>query len=189
MAEARIDPARSVTETETDTWTSPANPREEEHFKTHKSLRIWPIHGRSQTDIWNATEQFITKTLGVQDISDEDILMLPRIKSARRSVASNEVLIRFREIQGRDTVYANANRLSSPFDSNKRPTAVIKIKVPDHLLWVFKLLHRHGHQLKDRYGPDFKRHVRFWDEEQSLRLEVRFPGSTKWEKIAHQLAR
>ena len=189
FAEAKIDPARSITESEGEAWTHPGNHKEEEYIKARKSLRIWPIHGQSQADLWNASEQFVTKTLGVQDITDDDILMIRRIKSARRSVATNEVLIRFKTIQARDTVYANANRLSSHFDNNKRPTAGIKIEVPDHLLGIFKLLHRHGHQLRDRYGPEFKRHVRFWDEEQSLRLEVRFPGTTEWERITPQLAR
>jgi hypothetical protein len=61
--------------------------------------------------------------------------------------------------------------------------------VPEHLLGVFKLLHRHGHKLRDRYGPELKRHVRFADEDMSLRLEVRFPNSDKWERISPLLAR
>ena len=75
------------------------------------------------------------------------------------------------------------------YETTSKTMAGLKIEVLDFLLGMFKLLHRHGHQLRDRYGPELKRHVRFADEEMSLRLEVKFPNSDGWERISPQLAK
>ena len=52
-----------------------------------------------------------------------------------------------------------------------------------------RIKQRHGHQLRSRFGPNFKRHVRMSDEDRSLKLDVKFPSDDDWQTITGTLAR
>ena len=90
--------------------------REDEHYKARRCLRLWPVLGSSEKDIWNGTQEFYPENLGVSDVKVLDIITIRRIKSVKRSVAHNKVYVQFGFIEVRDDVYRNANKLSSHFD-------------------------------------------------------------------------
>jgi hypothetical protein len=61
--------------------------------------------------------------------------------------------------------------------------------IPQYLLGTFNVLQSHGFKLKQRYGNEFRRHVKFDDSRQDLYLEIKIPGDQSWERISAELAR
>ena len=57
------------------------------------------------------------------------------------------------------------------------------MEIPVHLMPTFKMLERHGHQLRTRYGPELKRHIKYEDNEKSLVLDVKLPGENEWVRM------
>ena len=99
------------------------------------------------------------------------------------------VMVTFREISQRDMIYRNAPNLSAHRDSKGQPTAGIMMEIPDYLIGDFKLLQRHGHNLRAEYGDQFKRLIKLCDETKGLKLDVLFPGESAWECVTPELAR
>ena len=62
--------------------------------------------------------------------------------------------------------------------------------VPAHLGGVHKTLMQYGYNMRERYGNQFKRNIRFEDAEHSLCIDIKLPDNTKWITIdyAHALA-
>ena len=72
-----------------------------------------------------------------------------------------------------------------------KPMADIRTDVPFHLRQVYEILNEHGYTgtLRQRYGADFRRHIKFDDTKRSFYLSVRIPGFEPWEKNANFVQR
>jgi hypothetical protein len=100
-----------------------------------------------------------------------------------------EVLVTFYDQGTRDIVARKAANLADCIDQDGKPTAGVKMDVPQFLLGTFNLLQNHGFKLKQRYGSEFRRHVKYDDSKQDLYLEIKIPGDATWERITSDLAR
>ena len=121
-------------------------------------------------------------------MNEEQIAEVRRVRSAGKLI-KNEVLVVFIDLESRDTVTSYARNLASQKDAQGNPTAGLRLDIPSQLMGIFKLLEAHGRKLRARYGPDFKRHVRFDDSERSLFLNVKLPGEESWSHVSPSLAR
>ena len=66
--------------------------------------------------------------------------------------------------------------------------AGLKLEIPEHLIGLFKILQRHGHQMRSKFGKEFTRHIRMSDEDLSLKLDVKLPNESDWQTISASLA-
>ena len=165
-------------------------PERRRYDVSRRSIRVWPVRGKDEEEIWKNIGYFIHDTLKVpqSDMSEEKIEFVRRLRSSNRGPINNEVLITFFELEDRDTVTSYARNLSEAIDSKGQPKAGLRMDIPAHLMSVFKTLESYGRQLRMKYGEDFKRHVRFDDTDRSLFLNVRFPGEDTWSRISPDLA-
>ena len=83
---------------------------------------------------------------------------------------AHEVLVVFVDLEVRDIVTSYARNLAGRTAPDGSPTAGLRLDVPVHLMGIFRLLENHGKALRDRYGPDFRRPIRFDDSARSLFL-------------------
>ena len=60
--------------------------------------------------------------------------------------------------------------------------------VPAHLGAVHKTLMQYGYKMREKYGPEFKRNIRFDDIELSLCIDIRIPGANSWVTVSHERA-
>ena len=168
---------------------NPEDPHISRYNLSRRSIRLWPIKGKTEDEIWLAVGNFIHDTLRVPDheMDQNKIETVRRIRSGQR--IQDEALVVFVNLESRDLVTSYAHNLAECVDTNGRPTAGLRMDIPPKLMSLFKLLENHGRCLKIRYGPEFKRHVRFDDAEHSLFLNVRLPGEEGWTRISADFVR
>jgi hypothetical protein len=145
----------------------------------------------TQEELWEKVGIFIHETLGIdeEDVRQEQLERVRRVKTGRRNISKDEVSVLFYERGVRDIVAKSAPKLADFFDQEGKPTAGIKLEVPAHLMGDFSILQSHGHDLRTKFGKDFKRHFKFDDARELIYLEVKLPGEDKWNKISAGLAR
>jgi hypothetical protein len=185
-ARQQFAPAESLTSGEIQSWQAKD---EGGYLRARRAIRLWPVPGKTEDELWDATGNFIRKILEVDDVGPQDILSVRRISAGRRSRARDLVLVRFHDVTARDSVYRNATKLAKHIDRSGLPTAGLMLEIPENLLGAFRILQRHGHRLRERYGPEFKRHIRLCDEDKDVKLDVRFPGETEWQCVTSELAK
>ena len=98
-------------------------------------------------------------SVSVDDVADEDLLEVRRVRSARGNAPDNEVLVVLRDVGTRDLVCSHASNLANQDTEGQR--ANIRMEIPMFLMETFRTLDRHGHLLKEKYGGELKRHVRY----------------------------
>ena len=72
---------------------------------------------------------------------------------------------------------------------NPTPMAGLRLKLPDLLRGSYKVLDEHGLALKELYGKDTKRNIKFDDRNRDLMMDLKLPGSLKWHNITIYQAR
>ena len=156
-----------------------------------RSLRLWPIQGDTEDAIWQGVGDFLHETLamGEDDIGQEDIESIVRPVGGRNLVDRREVIVKFYDKQKRDKVVLSSPSLANKIDKEGRPTAGIRLEVPQELDDTFRLLHRFGTRLRARHGVGTKRHIKFDDFCGSLFANIKLPGDTAWTKITPAMAR
>ena len=159
------------------------------YWMARRSVRIWPIQGLSKTEIWGSTGNFLRITLGLAHISENKIEEISRPEFPSGPTAINEVLVRFKETETRDSVMGASSKLASKIDCNGKPTAGIRIEVTANLRPAMKTLERYGQQLRSRHGPGTKRHFKFDDIDRSLYLNVKLPGDARWSRKQRLMSR
>jgi hypothetical protein len=97
------------------------------------------------------------------------------------------VLVTFYQRNDRDTVARAATNLSE-WINNGKPTAGLKLEIPQHLMPTFQLLHSHGFHLRKVLGLGLKRIIKYDDLKRSLVMEVKFPNEDGWERITPKIA-
>ena len=159
-------------------------------WKARCSVRIWPIKGHTEDELWTQVKKFMTGALEMTE-SEYDglsILNVRRVRSAPAARVHNEILITMAEPEQRDFVFSRGNRLSQ-FVKDGKPTAGIRMDVPADLVDTHKLLNDLGYQIKRKFGPNTRKYVKFDSEQETLFLEVRLPDSFNWLRITPEMAR
>ena len=164
----------------------------EDYALARRSIRLWPIPGRTDEDLWGGVGDFIHGPLGVSeaDVNQSDISEIKRVVEAPgNNNINNEVTVILRDKGIRDLLMVNSVNLAGMVDRDGRPTAGTRMVVPSELRDTFGLLQRFGARLRARHGPGTKRHVRFDDFSASLYINVKLPGDTSWTRVSPQMAK
>ena len=96
----------------------------------------------------------------------------------------------FTDIDARDRVASYARNLAKFVDIAGKPTAGVRMDIPDHLQGVHKTLLQYGHAMRNKHGknPDFKRNVRYDDAGMTLVLDMKLPGRVDWITVPYTRA-
>ena len=158
--------------------------------KSRRSIRIWPVRGTSETELWRNTGIFLHTTLSIphDEMEEERISEIRRMRTGGTRI-KDEALVVFIDAETRDFVTGFARNLANAVDTNGNPTAGLRMDIPIQLMSVFKLLETHGRKMRDRYGKEFKRHIRYDDSARSLYLNVKLPQEENWTRISPGFAR
>ena len=160
------------------------------YWKARRSVRLWPIHGRTREEIWNAANFFFKDNLALENqIAESMIESIDRVEIPSGPGVRLEALVVFKDSANRDTVMGAASKLSGFIDSNNKPAAGIRMEVPARLRPVFRTLFRYGQTLRQRHGPGTRRHVKFDDTLRSLYLNAKLPGDEQWTRVSFDVAR
>lgn len=163
--------------------------QEERHYWwSRRAVRIWPVVGTTNKELWTTTGEFFFKTLEVPEsyLSEDSVESVRQIfpaKTRTKGRITDEVRMLFKDVKTRDMVYSYAINLA-----NKRDRAGMRLEVPGHLLGQFKTLERYGRQLKQEHGQNIKWHIKYDDPELSMFLNVKL-GDEGWNKITFDTAR
>ena len=166
-------------------------PLSREFIVARRSVRLWPVPGINEQDMWGNVGEFLHDVLRVpeSELSQEDIEMVTRVRTdALQDRVRDEVCVRFVDKRKRDVVFSYANNLAGKFDREGRPTAGIRLEIPKELMDTFRLLTRFGTRLRARHGNGTKRHIKFDDFSVSLYTNIKLPGDTTWTKVTPAMA-
>ena len=155
-----------------------------------RSIRVWPIRGSSQSEMLDSVSDFLCGALlmSKQDVQCLRISDLRRIPPLRNSNVHNEVAFSVATPDDRDEIMRKGSFLAAYVDSNRRPTAGLRMDVPPFLESTFKLLYGVGIELRRTHGNGTRKYVKFDDENLDLFLEVRLDGRGSWLKIDKLMA-
>ena len=164
--------------------------KRERYEAARKMVRLWPVNGKSDEELRREALRFIRQKLRVCTIScnDEQVLRVRRTKQAKKSIINNEVLVFFADKYARDQVVGNAKNLAEYRLPDGRPSAGMRMNYPDHLTADFRVLEWYGAELNKRY-PGTKRNIKFDDDSEGLRMDVRVPHMDEWHKVYPDMAR
>ena len=155
-----------------------------------RSLRIWPIEGVGQFEIEKNLDDFFKKALKMSDRDLGEIIVesVSRTRTSPRARHYLEVLVVFREEDTRELVLSYSRSLADYKDEQGRPTAGLRMEVPDFLGSTFKLLESVSIYLKQKHGPESRRLIKYDDVDMSLYIAFRPKGSTSWRRISPKMA-
>ena len=164
----------------------------EPYLKARRSIRIWPVPGESEEELWGNAGGFLHGPLPVpvSDVWQDDVEEVTRVRDPMQPESiKDEVIVRFKDRRTRDMVMASSTNLASCVDPAGRPTAGTRLELPDELKDTFRLLARFGTRLRARHGEGTKRHVKFDDFSGSLFSIVKLPGDSGWTRVTRDMAR
>ena len=145
----------------------------------------------SQMDADKAAEEFIHEVLQVEKADFDYASQVEKTRKIRTGRMGNtrwEILVVFQDIDTRDFVHSHARHLSAHVNGKGKRTAGIKMEIPVHLLSTFKVLEKHGHILRQKYGAQLRRQIMYDDDNQSLYLDVKPAQDAQWERVTPETA-
>ena len=169
------------------------------YLRARRSIRLWPVCGDSDNDLWGGVGEFLHDTLAISDsdVGQEDIERIDRAGESRKQPGRNEVIVTFFDKFKRDLVVSSSPALASKVDGEGRPTAGIRIEVPPELSDTFRLLSSFGTRLRARHGVGTKRHIKFSfkfsfkfdDFTGSMYSNIKLLGDESWRKVTVAMAK
>ena len=150
--------------------------KETQYQKCRRSIRMWPVP--LSEDLDSQVRKFMRTYLSMpeQMVSNTRIDGIEPQQQPRRSKISDEVLVRFCNVQTRDIVQSYAISLAQ-FTGK----AGLRLEIPDHLRSLFRRFESHVASLREQHG-NVKRAIRFDDETRSLRMDVKLEN-TQWHRL------
>lgn len=159
---------------------------------SRRRLRLWPIAGENDDELMEAVEVFCCQALGAPRKDQLGISKVTRVKSAPRGVAYMEALVEFADSYNRDDILMRGPMLAM-YRENDKPTAGIRLDIPQHLMGSFKTLEAFGFGLKRRHGKGFRKHIKFDDFTEELYIQVGMrkdeEDETEWQSYTAREAR
>ena len=139
-----------------------------------RSMRLWPVPGRTKDEMEKSAIEFISGALLVEDMESRvgKIVNVKRIPDRERSLIFDEVSVEFESKAIRDYIASRGVKLASFIDGENRPTCGIRMEIPELLVPTFNLLKKYGFCLK-KNNANMKSYVKFDDFKRSLFLQVR----------------
>ena len=167
--------------------------RSDDYLRARRSIRLWPVTGSCDTELWRGAGKFIHTTLNIpeEDMLPDDIESVKAIPDPKFPMGhlKSEILITFFCPRKRDMILSNAPILATLVDASGKPTAGIRLEVPQDLDGTFRLLSRFGTRLRARHRVGTKRHIKFDDDEASMFINIKLPGDESWTRVSPATAR
>ena len=110
---------------------------------SRKALRLWPVSGKTDSEIRTQVIRFIREKLKVSenDCPDAAIGLVRRTQSARGKFVNFEVLVSFEDKHIRDKVSSHGRNLSPFFsEETNQPTAGMRMEYPEYLATDYRIL-------------------------------------------------
>ena len=156
-----------------------------------RTIRIWPILGDTPERMRSNLEDFLKNAL-LQTDAEVELLGIERVARIRNQPGQrvhNEIRVQMSRPWARDHIASKGRLLSEYVDQENRPTAGIRMDVPDFLAADFKTLDRYGLRMKNTHGKGTKRYIKYDEPNLGLILELRMPGDFTWLRITPSMAR
>lgn len=166
------------------------SPTDDREFDlARRSLRLWPIAGSTENDLWDSAGLFLGSNLALEGkLNEAAIDCIKRVDIPSGPGVRDEALIRFKDATIRDMVIGSASKLSAFIGSDGKATAGMRMEVPPRLQQTFRVLFKYGQNLRARHGPGTRRHVKFCDLDRTLYLNVKLPQDDNWSKVSIEVA-
>ena len=164
--------------------------RIEKYNRARRSVKVWPIAGRTKDEITNNLTDFLHRCLGLSDaqVDDLGIERVERTGLPDNRTVHNELRIVLASPTARDFIFGQGPKLASYVTEDGKPTAGFRVDVPDYLGAEWKLLDDLGFQLKRENGPGTRKYIKHDDYNYGFFLEIRLPGASSWTKISPDIA-
>ena len=65
----------------------------------------------------------------------------------------------------------------------------MRLELTDSLKGSYRILEEHGLAVRELYGKDTKRNIKFDDHNRDLMVDIKLPGSVKWHNVTIDQAR
>ena len=164
----------------------------EAYQKARRSIRLWPMAGDTETEIWGNAGEFLHGPLAVPEANmgqDDVEAVFPAGDPSQPDVIKDEVVVRFKSARIRDMVMSHSVNLAGCVGPDGKPTAGTRLEIPAELKDTFRLLSRFGTRLRARHGEGTKRHIKYDDFSGSLFSNVKLPGDSSWTRVTPEMAR
>ena len=154
-------------------------------WAARRKLRFFPIPGQTNEDLLDGLDDFIIQKLRIPAgvLDKEDVIYVRKVRSANKSKVSDELLVCFKNVQVRDLVQSYARNLAGWVGGDGKPTAGLRMKIPERLIGSFKALEQYGHVMRSKKGPNFKRHIKIDDTLLCLYMDVFLPKNKEWIRV------
>ena len=138
---------------------SPRSGQADKYSFARRSLRLWPIPGKTDEEVRAGTIRFLRSKLLACDIEcpDGSIQRTRRTRQPRKTTVNNEVLVTFADKFMRDYVASNDKNLGDYRDAGGIATAGMRMNYPNHLGPDFRALEWYGARMREMHGPGLKR--------------------------------
>ena len=160
---------------------------EEKFLKARKSFKIWPIIVKAEEQPEVCVRRFFILNMKVPaDLAREaEITSIKKAQGGhQRSRVNNEYVVTFDSIETRNAMKSYANGLAG-----NQGAAGLRLELPEFLKGNYRILDKHGLAVKELYGANTKRNIKFDDRNNDLMLDIKLPGSTKWHNVTIEQAK
>ena len=148
---------------------------EDEFDRARRSLRLWPIEGKSQKDLYDGVNAFLSNALEIDNCGERvgKIESIVRVEDKESSLVYSEVVAVFPDQASRDFVATRGRKLAGYVNDQNKPTCGMRMEIPQGLMPTFNVLKRYGFYLRRNDGG-CRNNVRFDDFKRSLLLQVKY---------------
>ena len=105
-----------------------------------------------------------------------------RGKQSNRIV--DEYVVTFKEAEDRDAIKSYASGLA-----DSQGLAGLRLELPEFLKGSNRILEEHGFAVRQLYGKETKRNIKFDDRNRDLMIDIKLPGSNKWHNVTAEQAK
>ena len=116
-----------------------------------------------------------------REVEFESIKKIPPGRQGAR--VHDEYVVTFKEVEARDSIKSHASGLASA-----QGNAGLRLELPEYLKGSYRVLEEHGFAVKQLYGKDTKRNIRFDDRNRDLMIDIKLPNSIKRHNITIEQA-
>ena len=163
----------------------------EEFERAARSVRFWPIDGETTEQMSRNLDEFLKGGLLMEEHDLARVIVddIQRVRPTYRAKQHDEILVTFRDREIRLLVLSYARNLAKYTDTNKKPTAGMRMEIPTHLQSIYKMLDSYGYNVQLKHGKGTRRIIKFDFIERSLYLTFRLPDSDVWHQITPAMAK
>ena len=152
-----------------------------------RSLRIWPIKGKENSEIRENVEVFCSEALLLS--GNLGIVKVERARSSPRGRAFLEVIVEFEDPFARDRVFACGPQLAGFRDDEGRPTCGLRLQIPQHLMGQFRTLESFAFVHRSRHKGEVRKHIKFDDANACLYIQIKHRKDDDWMTFSYEHAK